>query len=220
MIKCFIFDLDGTLVDSVPDLTLSVNYALRINGFKERTEEQILSYIGNGSNVLIRKAIGCDIDDVLFKTVFDDYMSYYLAHVCVNSKLYDGISEVINYLRKNNILVCCLTNKPEDAAVELLNKLLPSKFDCIVGNSKNVPPKPDPFGLKLIMNKFNLKPDNICYLGDSDVDMILARNAGIVNKIACNYGYRSRAELEKERPLYLINSPREIFDLKSLFSAK
>ena len=215
-IRAFIFDLDGTLVDTKKDLANAVNYSLRKHGFKERSLDEIVSYLGNGSNVLINKAIGHEVDEELFKSVFDTYVNYYYDNVAVESTTYEGMNEVIDELKKKGMLVMCLTNKPMKPTEELIDKLFKGQFDYVLGNSKDIPTKPSTVGINMIFKKFNLKPEEVVYLGDSDVDMILADNAKIEKKVACSYGYRPLKELMAYNPYKIIKSPKEILDLDLL----
>jgi len=214
MIKGLIFDLDGTLVNTLPDLTLGVNHSLEFFGFATRTEREVESYLGNGSAYLIKKAIGQDVSNEVYKKVFDEYLSYYLEHVLVKSTAYDGMVDTLKQFKLKGYKLFVLTNKPHEPAVRLVEGLFGNAFDMIVGNSATVPTKPDLTGMNVILNKYNLKPEEICYIGDSDVDMITADKANLKIKVACSYGYRSLVELEKYHPDYVIDRPSDLTKMK------
>lgn len=215
-IDALIFDLDGTLVNTLPDLAYSVNYALKLNGFPVHADEDYKNFLGNGSKVLIQKAIGCKVGEVVFRHVFDDYLNYYLAHVADRSKAFPGMVKTLQALQKRGYRLFVLTNKPDDAANELISVIFGDLFTSVIGNSGKIPTKPDPTGLNLLMSQNGLSSDRVAYFGDSDVDMILADKASIKYKIACLYGYRSKAELMAQHPYKAISSPSEILSLDFL----
>lgn len=214
MIDTLVFDLDGTLVNTLPDLTIGVNYSLKLNNFKTHSQEEIRSFLGNGSRVLISKAIGQDVSAETFQKVFDNYLDYYLKNVDVESFEYEGIGEVLKIFKSKGYKLFVLTNKPDDAAKRLCKSLFGDIFDCVLGNSKSIPTKPDLTGFNYLKKRFNLKGDNICYFGDSDVDMITSRKANCALTVACAYGYRDVEELKRYKPDFVIDSPKDILDLE------
>jgi len=213
MINTLVFDLDGTLVYTLPDLANGVNYSLELNGFKTHSESEIKTYLGNGSRVLIEKAIGTKVSEEIFKKVFDDYLKYYLEHVDVKSVEYDGMSEVLREFKSRGFKLFVLTNKPDNAAKRLCHSLFGNVFDCVLGNSKKFPTKPDLTGFNYLKSRFNLRDGEICYFGDSDVDMITSHRANCAETVACAYGYRDVEELKKYKPEYIISTPKDILKL-------
>ena len=206
MIKACIFDLDGTLVDTLKDLSNSVNYALEKFGFNKRTYEEYLTFIGNGSRVLVSKAIGREVSEKLFKEVFDTYLDYYEHHLVVESHPYEGIKPFLGRLKERGIKIACLTNKPHNAAKTIIEELFPNTFDIVLGNSSKVKTKPDLEGYDYILKTLNVCSENVMYCGDSDVDMIVGRNAKVNSLVACAYGYRPVDELLKYNPDYVLQS--------------
>ncbi len=213
MFKNYIFDLDGTLIDTIDDLGTAVNYALKKYNFPERDLLMYPSFVGNGSKVTIQKALGRQIDEGLFKKIYDTYLSYYLENCANLSKPYSQMNEVLNFLYKNGANLYCLTNKPEIAAKKLIERFFPHLFKLVYGDLPNFPKKPDPTRLNLLISKENLNKDETVYIGDSDVDLILAKNANIKNTIFCNYGYGDKNKIESLGPLYRINKPIELIKL-------
>jgi len=213
MIDTLIFDLDGTLVNTLPDLARGVNFSLRQNGFALHTEKEIRSYLGNGSRVLIDKAIGQKVSKSVYDKVFADYLEYYLKHVDIYSHAYEGMKDVLKYFKSRGYKLFVLTNKPCDAARKLCHSVFGDIFDCVLGNTKDIPTKPDLTGFNILKNNYHLNTENICYFGDSDVDMITSHNAQCKATIACAYGYRAATELIKFNPQYVIYSPKEILEL-------
>lgn len=212
-IKGLIFDLDGTIIDTVPDLAKSVNYSLMKNNLPTREVKEITSFLGNGSRMLIKRAIGKEVEKDLENKVFDDYLSYYLKHVADSSLPFYGMKEVLITCKQRGIKLAVVTNKPDQAAKILVEKLFPSTFDYIIGNRKDIPTKPEPTSLNMALNELNLKPEEVAYFGDSDVDMILASNASIYYKVGVAWGYRPLAELIKYKPYKIIYRPSEILTL-------
>lgn len=209
MLKAVIFDLDGTLCNTMEDIANAVNYSLIKHGYKSHPLADYRMFLGSGSKYLIRKALGEEnLKD--FDIVFDDYVKRYAEYVSVCTKAYDGMNELLNFLKKSGLYVCVLTNKPQMLADKMLADVFPNfKFDFVVGQSDNIPPKPDLTGFNSILNKFNLKSDEIIYIGDSDVDMITSKKANVGLQICCTYGFRTVEELMPLKPQYMVNSPLE-----------
>lgn len=209
----YIFDLDGTLADTLPDLAGAVNVSLKSNGFPAREETEFYSFIGNGSKVLIQKALGREVDEKTFQKVFKDYLDYYLAHVAIKTKPFPGMVATLSELKNRGGRLFVLTNKPEAAAKELISCLFGDLFEAVIGNSGKTPTKPDPAGMNSLLAAFGLSPAQASYFGDSDVDMILADRVGIERKIAVAYGYRPLEELLAYKPYAVITKPSDILKL-------
>ena len=194
--KAVIFDLDGTLLSTLADLTGSVNIALEQNGLNAVTEENVRSFIGNGSLKLIERAIlytGGDISDV--DKVHGDYKKAYLEHCLDNTVPYPGIPELLKFLRDGGIKVAVNTNKPHDPALKVLDHCLPGLIDTVAAQSSTIPRKPDPTGVFTIIDRLGLNISECCYVGDSDVDIKTARNAGI-DIFSVDWGFREHLFLE------------------------
>ena len=213
MIKAFIFDLDGTLVDTLKDLATSVNYSLNKHNLPIRQLAEYRNFIGNGSRLLIKRAAGENKEENIYSSVYDVYLNHYLNNVCVYSKPYENVVDVLNKLKQEGYLLFVVTNKPDKAAKELVIKLFGNIFDGIYGVKDNLPTKPDPYMINFIKKEYNIESNQIVYVGDSDVDMILANNASINYKIGCLYGYQNKQRLEKYNPYKLINNFGELLEL-------
>lgn len=213
MIKAFIFDLDGTLVDTLQDIANSVNYSLIKHDLLPNKLEDYRKFIGNGSRVLIRKSVGENKDEQLYKDVYDVYLNHYINNVCVYSKPYKNVVDTLTKLKQDNYLLFVVTNKPDKPAKELVNKLFDNLFTRVYGIKDNTPTKPDPYSINLIKKEYNLDSDQIIYVGDSDVDMILASNASIKMKIGCSYGYQDISRLEKYNPYKIIDDFSKLLEL-------
>jgi|LAHS01.1.fsa_nt_gb phosphoglycolate phosphatase len=216
MIKALAFDLDGTLADTLPDLAEGVNFSLKLNGFPLHKEEEYLSFLGNGSKVLIQKALGKEVPEATFQKVFEDYMNYYLAHVDVKTRAFVGMKETLSEVKKRGLKLFCLTNKPEAAAKRLIVSLFGSLFDEVIGIREGVKVKPDREMMDIVLKDQGLKSEEIAYFGDSDVDLLFANNCQVKYAIGVGWGYRPLKELIDLKPYQIIYRPSEILDLAFL----
>lgn len=196
-----IFDLDGTLLDTLEDLTDAVNVALKKNGYPPRTLEEMRYFVGNGAANMIRKAApaGADIQPVM-----DVFLEWYGAHCQDKTCPYDGIYEALEDLKKDYPLAV-VSNKP-DYAVKLISRtLFPGVFG--VGEVQGIPRKPAPDMLRFAMKQIGV--EKCIYIGDSDVDIATARNAG-VPCISVLWGFRTKADLEKAGAAVYCTHPSEL----------
>lgn len=210
--KCVIFDLDGTLLYTLEDLKNSVNFALEKNSFPTRTLNEVREFVGNGIESLMRSASPEGISEEAFYKCFCDFKEHYKIHSEDNTKEYDGITDVLKALKANGFLLAVVSNKADFAVNTLCTKYFPGLLDCAIGERKGVKRKPSPDSVNEVLKEFTVSKENCCYVGDSDVDVKTARNAG-VRCIACTWGFRSRGVLENENPEYIIDSPKEILEI-------
>lgn len=204
----YIFDLDGTLLNTLSDLKNAVNYALRTLSCPLRSEGEVKSFIGNGIKKLVERALP-DGKKELKDEALALFKEYYIAHIDVCTKPYDGVKELLARLKKAGKVVAVATNKADFAAKSLCEKLLPNLIDCIVGEDENngVKRKPAPDTVEIILEKFG---KNAVYIGDTEVDMETAKNA----KLPCvcvSWGYRSRDELALLGATVIADTPEDIF---------
>ena len=215
MYKAFIFDLDGTLLDTLPDLKNSINEALKINGYNiSYTYEETMWLVGSGIKMLCRRAINkFDPTDEEVERLFADFTRIYKERQLDETRLYKNVKNVLFSLKKDGFKVCVLSNKVEKNVKEILKFYLPDfTFDIVVGQRANVPIKPDPTSLNNIIEELEITREEILYVGDSDVDMIVASNASI-DCVGVTYGYRPKEILEKYNPKYLIDDILEILEI-------
>ena len=208
-----IFDMDGTLINSLEDLADSVNEAMDHYGFPHHTLEEYRYFVGNGARKLIKRSIPQDkADDENFVSeVLDYYNGCYERNLTNKTRPYDGIIDMLQKLQAINIPLGVCTNKQQFAADEIVNKLFPAKmFSAVIGDSKGLPRKPDPTKVLQIASQFNVEPKFIAYFGDTSVDMETAKNAGFLS-IGVTWGFRPKSELIESGAKILINHPSELW---------
>ena len=212
MIKGIVFDLDGTLVDTIYDLYSAVNFALKKRGYTERTLEQVRSFVGNGiSNLMERSAPeGCSEKEI--NCLLKDFSEYYLKHCCDNSVPYGGIAELLETLRERGIKVAVITNKAHNMAAIILEKLFGNVFDSVVGMSDMYPKKPNPTSTLKTLEKLGVKREESLFIGDSEVDILTAKNSNI-KSVGVSWGFRSVEKLRKTGADYIITSPFELLSI-------
>lgn len=206
-----IFDLDGTLANTLEDLADAVNHGLRLLGCPERPLESFKKMVGDGAPTLCRRALPDDRKD-LADELYGGFSSQYERFFLNKTHLYDGIAETIAKLRDAGVHLAVATNKPQDAARKMIAALLPyAGFSAVLGGCPERPKKPDTAIISEILA--GLPADNTVYMiGDSNVDIRTAKNAGIIS-IGCAWGFRGSAELIAENADYIAEKPRDIAEI-------
>ncbi len=199
-----IFDLDGTLVDSVDDLAASVNYALARAGLPQRGREEVRGFIGNGARPLIERSVAPHLDRV--DQVLADWRAHYDAHLLDHTRPYPGIVELLAGARRTLALQ---SNKPAAMTRRILEGLgLLSRFAVVIGGGE-VPAKPDPAGISAILARVGAAPEDAVYIGDSALDAATARNAGVAF-VGVTWGLVTRQELLQGGAVHLVDRPEEL----------
>lgn len=196
MNKMVIFDLDGTLLDTLDDLCNSVNYSLRTNNFPERSLAEVRTFVGNGIRLLIERSVPEGTSKELIDKTFECFKTYYAVHCNDKTKTYPGVMDMLKELKKNGYKIAVLSNKAQYAVTKLCDIYFNNLLDDAVGARKNVAKKPSPDALYICAENNNINLNNVIYVGDSDVDVATANNAG-VRGIAVTWGFRSRELLIK-----------------------
>ncbi len=190
--KCVIFDLDGTLVDTAPDLLATLNVLFTRRGHREITLSEIQTVIGSGAKAMIRAGgalTGTPFSDAEIEELFLEYMDYYSAHIADHSKLFPGGQDLLEACKARAIPMAICTNKLESLAVGLLATLnLSPYFQTVIGSDTLSTMKPDPAGVFKILEKAGCKANETLFIGDSETDLKAARNAG-VPVVLVDYGY-------------------------------
>ncbi len=194
MKKVVLFDLDGTLLNTLGDLAAAVNSALSSFSFPLRSTDEIRSFIGNGVPTLIRRSLPAGTDDAVWREAIDAFTSYYLAHICDNTAPYPGIVELLGSLRARGVKIGIVSNKKDEATRLVCTKLLGGLFDYTAGARNESERKPKPDMVLAAMEYFSVSPKETLYVGDSDVDILTAENAGI-DCVSVLWGYRDEAYL-------------------------
>ncbi len=189
-----IFDLDGTILDTLDDLSDSVNFALKNNNLPLRTKKEVRSFVGNGIKLLIERAVPEETPECLTDKVFVDFRQYYALHSCDNTKPYEGIIEVLFNLRNNGIKTAVVSNKADFAVQELIDKYFHGLFDFVTGEREGISKKPAPDTVFEAVRKTSSELSSAVYVGDSEVDIETAKNAGI-NCVITDWGFRDREQL-------------------------
>ena len=186
-IKALVFDLDGTLIDSKQDLVLSVNATLRAIGREELPTELVASYVGSGAPVLISRALGVQADPDLLQRALKFFLAHYEEHKLDYTREYPGVREALEELNGTPMVV--LTNKPADISVRILEGLgLAQFFHAIYGGNSFATKKPDALGANTVLGDLKVKASEAAMVGDSEVDVQTARNAGMISAIV-NFGF-------------------------------
>src|SRR5258708_19279663 len=187
VVKALVFDLDGTLIDSKKDLVLAVNATLRERGRQELPEGLVASYVGSGAPVLISRALGAAAAPEELQRALQFFLAHYEAHKLDYTREYPGVREALEKLR--GVPMAGLTNKPADLSVRILQGLgLAEYFKSICGGNSFATKKPDPLGANHILGQLGVPAAQAAMVGDSEVDVQTARNAGMISAIV-NFGF-------------------------------
>ena len=196
--KTVIFDLDGTILDTLQDLKNAVNHGLNFYNLPEKDLEFVRKAIGNGTTVLIQRCTPSSISESERNAVFNEFKSYYLAHYADYTKPYLGIKEMLERLY-GQVRLAVVSNKDNDLTNKIIRKEFDNLFDIIQGSYLDHPKKPDPYLINKIIKENNINKEDCLYVGDTNVDKESATNVGLPYLLV-NYGYRTKEELEKMCP--------------------
>lgn len=208
--KLCIFDMDGTILDTLQDLYLSTNFALKKNSLPERELEEVKNFVGNGIRKLIERAVPENSDEETINRVFNDFNGYYKIHCADNTKAYPDIKETLLKLKSKGILTAVLSNKADYAVKELSDRYFEGVFDISQGAKENIRIKPYPDAVFEIMKKLDVKKENTVYIGDSEVDIKTAENAG-VDCISVDWGFKTRQFLINHGAKRIVSTSAELF---------
>lgn len=209
MCKLIIFDLDGTLLNTLEDLCDCVNYALCKSGMPQHTLEDVRMMVGNGIGKLIERAVPSTASESAIREVFDSFCSYYFEHCTDKTAPYDGIREMLITLKDAGCVTAVVSNKADFAVKALCEKFFVGILDYAVGERENVRRKPSPDSVFEVIRLSNSRVEDAVYIGDSDVDIQTARNAGI-ECISVDWGFRSRDFLLRANASRVVSSPQEL----------
>ena len=210
MIRAALFDLDGTLNNTLDDIGDAMNWALEKNGLPTWPIADYRYMVGNGAKVLAQRAVGSRAD--LAAQVHRDYQGRYETHSLVKTQPYPGIPELLRGLTERGIALCVLSNKPDADTRNGIHHFFPNTdFAVVRGQLEGVPLKPDPTAALDIAGQLGIQPGDFVYLGDTSVDMTCARNAGMV-PVGVRWGFRDEQELRESGAALILSRPEELLE--------
>ena len=222
MYKSCIFDLDGTLTDTLDSLTFSVNLTMKEMGLPEITRDQCRMFVGNGSRVLLEKALRAASEEALerleeameiYGRVFNENCMYHVAP-------YEGIVQLLGTLKEQGIRCAVLSNKPDRQAVHVVETVFGKDlFFKVQGQKEGVPRKPDPTAVLQIAGEMGATPEETIYIGGSEVDIRTGHAAGM-RTIGVSWGFRSREVLKEANAAYIVDTAQELLELISAWEEK
>ena len=212
MARLVIFDMDGTVLDTLTDLWAAVNAALQKNGLPDRTLPQIRAFVGNGILKLIERSVPAGTPDAVTDAVFRDFKDYYAEHCADATAPYPGVRETVAALRKRGYLTAVVSNKADFAAQKLAALYFPGDFDYCAGESAGVRRKPAPDMADAALKALGVPRKNAVFVGDSEVDIQTAAAAGIP-VISVTWGFKDRDFLLLNGAKTLIGAPEELLAL-------
>ena len=209
MYKTYIFDLDGTLLNTLGDLAASTNYALRQYGMPEHTIDDVRRFVGNGVGKLIERAIPEGLANPQYEDVLATFRKHYMLHSLDTTAPYPGIESLLYSLRSHGCNVAVVSNKFYNATVELCRHFFADTVEVAIGERENIRRKPAPDTVFEAMRQLGVSGEDTVYVGDSDVDVATARNSGIPC-ISVLWGFRDRDFLTERGATTFVNTPEDI----------
>lgn len=201
------FDLDGTLLDTLPDIRAAVNAVFEKYGFPAVSREQTCAAVGSGARVLMERLLpaGAPLGECLA-----DFREYYAMHSCADTRPFAGVKETLAAL-KGRVKLAVVTNKPHEATVRVIEKFFGDTFDFVAGDSGDFPVKPDPALTRYAALTLRVAPKNCLFVGDGETDYLTAKHAGM-RPLAALWGYRTREQLEAVGAREFVGSIEEVID--------
>ena len=192
--KAVLFDMDGTLLDTLADMAAAVNHILSVRGYPLRTVEEVRAFVGNGARKLMERALPPDVTGDAFEALLEEYRQWYEAHACVKTAPYPGVPAVLAALHRAGVRCAVVSNKPDGATRELAARFFPGL--PAFGQQDGIPAKPAPDMVYHALAELGVEASAAAYVGDSEVDVALARNAKLP-LVAVSWGFRGREALEE-----------------------
>ncbi len=214
--KLAIFDMDGTILDTIEDLCDSTNYILEKHNMPTRTLAEVKSFVGNGIRRLLVKAVPCGTDDAKIDEMFAEFNAYYKDHSAIKTRPYDKIADVIRELRSRGVLTAVVSNKPDFAVKNLCVDYFDGLFDVAIGENEKagIKKKPARDMVDLCLSKLGMKREDAVYIGDSEVDLETAKNSEM-DVIMVSWGFREKEMILSLKAPFVIDDPYEIIDRMS-----
>lgn len=215
---CCIFDLDGTIINTIHALTYTTNLVMARFGLGPLTEDQMKQIVGDGYKMQMRRSlIACgDCELAHFEESLPIYQQLFRENCLYQLEPYEGMRQLLDLMKANGMKLAVLTNKPHDRGVENVEAVYgKGYFDYILGEQEGIPKKPDPAGARLVMKALGVGPEECLYMGDTNTDMRTAANAGL-DAVGAAWGFRGRAELEQFHPKFVADHPMDVAEMIGL----
>jgi phosphoglycolate phosphatase len=212
MIKAVLFDMDGTVLNTLNDIKDSVNYALSQFGLSPKSDDDIKLAIGNGAYTLIERVVPKTYTEEKIRQVFNVYQPYYEKHSNIHTGPYPGIMDLLKDLKKRGYQIGVVSNKFEHMVQKLNEEIFQGLFDVAIGEVKNIPIKPAPDMIYKALKMLNVTQDEVIYLGDTKTDMQTANNAHI-RSVGVTWGFRDENELKEHGAKHIIHHPMSLIEL-------
>lgn len=210
--KLAVFDLDGTVLDTLEDLKNAANYALGVAGFPERTTDEVRRFVGNGIRKLIERAVPPGTSEADIVRVHECFTEFYRVHCADNTKPYEGIPKLLADLREIGCLTAVVSNKADYGVQALCRDYFPGLFDIALGEREGVRKKPAPDSVNSVLSQLGVRAEEAVYIGDSDVDIMTGVNAQM-RVISVDWGFRSRECLKEAGAESIISCPEDILKI-------
>ena len=213
MTKAIFFDLDGTILDTVPDIQDSINRMLAENGLPPLSAEEIVRYVGNGAKKLVDRCLKGRVNEERAERCLHRYNEIYTNCGSPKTRIFPGLSNTLPLLKEKGYLLAVITNKPQETADEVKKIYLdPLGISYVFGQREGIPVKPDPKPMEIVLAQFGLKREEVVFVGDGETDAAFAINAG-VRGISCLWGYRGKELLLEVGAREFIDRPEELLSL-------
>ena len=215
-IKAIIFDLDGTLIDSIPDIADAANQLMVNHNYPIHDTSSYVKWIGHGALKLLKRAVPDNIDDAYLKKLLSEYLEIHTGNCTNKTSLYPGINKILDYLNEQNISISILTNKPHALTLKVFEHYLKKwKFDFVLGQMQDYPKKPDPGRAFEIADKLKCQTQEMMFVGDSDTDMKTGTAAGMI-PLGVTWGYGTESSILGAGAKYLMNNTKELLEFIKL----
>ena len=211
-VRAVVLDLDGTLLNTLDDLTTSTNWALSNNGLPERTTEEVRTFVGNGIRLLIERAVPQGTTKELTEQTFADFKRHYVQHCQDKTCLYDGIPEMLQALKAAGLQMAIVSNKLQAGVDELYERYFSDTVEVAIGERLSVRRKPAPDMVQLALSELGVEASEAVYVGDSDVDLLTARNSGLPC-ISVLWGFRDREFLLQHGATDMAETPKDVVNM-------
>ena len=210
-IKLIAFDLDGTLCNTLRDIASSLNYALAHFGFPVLSDSEVSGLVGKSVVYMCRNAVPQEHAD-MWEQVVERWHVEYAEHLCDTTVPYAGMRETLEMLKAQGYTFAVVTNKPDRHAKPMIDRLVPSLFSRVQGQTPEYPTKPDPFMMDMVREELGFSREETLYVGDMDVDVQFAKNSGL-RFAGCGWGFRGEAFLREAGAETVLNEPKDLLDL-------